>query len=189
MQHHGEPHLATQQLLTCTAMCLPNLPEGGAPICGGPRRGKSWPVPPREGPPDAPAGAADQGALVGARVTGDDSPLPSAFDGAGCPAAPLPGAACCAVAGRAFPPEPQEPPGTSCRLGSKPLFSAFLLGKLMGFGTAMMGPALRTPPPRTADESDNRVSSQHLNIYQKRLNMRVDDIDIKIIIWTVRVLL
>jgi hypothetical protein len=107
-------------------------------------------VPPREGPPDAPAGAADQGALVGASAKGDDSPPPSVFGGAGCPAA-LPGVGC-AVAGRAFPPEPQEPPGTSCRLGSKPLFSAFLLGKFMGFGTAMMGPALRTPPPRTADE-------------------------------------
>ena len=127
-------------------------PGGGGPPYGGPRRGKSWPVPPRGGPPDAPAGAADQGALVGASASGEDSPPPSVFGGAGCPAAPLPGVGC-TVAGRALPPEPQEPPGTSCRLGSKPLFSAFLLGKFMGFGTAMMGPALRTPPPRTADDA------------------------------------
>jgi hypothetical protein len=135
----------------------------------GPRRGKSCPVPPREGPPAAPAGAADQGALVGASATGDDSPPPSAFGGAACPAAPLPSAGCCAVAGRAFPPEPQEPPGTSCRLGSKPLFSAFLLGKLMGFGTAMMGPALRTPPPRTADERErNGLTSQYLKMKNEK---------------------
>ena len=45
-----------------------------------------------------------------------------------------------------------QPPsvlGTSCVLGSKPLFSALRLGRLMGLGTAIIGPGFLAGPPRT----------------------------------------
>lgn len=49
-----------------------------------------------------------------------------------------------------------QPPcvlGTSCVLGSKPLFSALRLGRLMGLGTAIIGPGFLAGPPRTGREN------------------------------------
>ncbi len=92
--------------------------------------------------------------------------MTEASRGMGLAAAPPVAALCAGVApasGAALPPADQPPRAleTSWVLGSKPLFSAFLLGRLMGLGTAMMGPVLRAGPPRTGGDEEVLVCVQH----------------------------